>query len=274
MQISKLIGRLIAWLGRACLVLVLVLIALYYMAFAIKVFGPGGFGHEVPFITPEEAQRAMANTAPHRISDDDFCTDRDTLMPPVDAVLHIGTIPTDPNFSDRDRALFTTVSAVIFNNPDGVLHEYDANTGAIRPSQTIDHKFLRPNFVVMSTIRQPWDFGFLKVRDIYKMVGVKLPNGTLKILRINRSTRSRLVQGVETPKDLRFPLITALNSTRSGFGCFTNSTDPWRQYYFQQHQLGRFSYYNGRFYAAKRLHPIPWQAAGELKGGVPTQVDR
>ena len=74
------------------LVLVLVIIALYYTAFAIKVFEPGGFDREVPFITPEEAQRAMANTAPHRISDNDFCTDRDTLMPPVDAVLHIGTI--------------------------------------------------------------------------------------------------------------------------------------------------------------------------------------
>ena len=43
MQILKLIGQLIAWLGRACLVLVLVMIALYYTAFAIKVFEPGGF---------------------------------------------------------------------------------------------------------------------------------------------------------------------------------------------------------------------------------------
>ena len=49
-----------------------------------------------------------------------------------------------------------------------------------------------------------------------------------------------------------------------------------RRYHYQYRELpDLFSYYNGRFYAAKRLHPNPWQAAlGELKGGVPTQVDR
>ena len=45
-------------------------------------------------------------------------------------------------------------------------------------------------------------------------------------------------------------------------------------YHYQYRELDPFSYYNGRFYAAKQVAPIPWQAAGELKGGVPTQVDR
>ena len=274
MQILKLIGRLTTWLGRACLVLVLVMMALYYTAFAIKVFGPGGFGHEVPFITPEEAQRAMANTAPHRISDNDFCIDRDTLMPSVDAVLHIGTIPIDYEFTERDRALFTTVSAVIFKDLDGVLHEYDTSTGVVRPSQTIDHKFIRPNYVVMSTIQQPWDFGFLKVRDRYGMAGIILPDNTLSILRINRSSRRRLGQGVETPKDWHFPIISGMNSTYSSVNCFVWSPSRKRRYHYQYRELDLFSYYNGRFYAAKPLHPNPWQAAGELKGGVPAQVER
>jgi len=55
---------------------------------------------------------------------------------------------------------------------------------------------------------------------------------------------------------------------------FGSITARKRRYHYQYRVLDLFSYYNGRFYAAKQLHPNPWQAAGELKDGVPTQVER
>ena len=261
MQILKLIGRLIAWLGRACLVLVLVLIALYYMAYAFLVFKAGYYQHEIPFITLDQTRRALGDDAyPNRRNDDEFCANIDVLLPTVDAVLHLGTLPADFQFADRSKDLFTTVKAVIFDDNQGVLREYDVAEDVIKLASNTEYGSINPNYTSLRTIVQPWDLGLFKVRDLYSMEGVVLPNGQLEILRRTRLARRRLVVGLVTPKDRLFPFIDAINppNVKIYCGAVAESKILPRAW-----EIPRLSYFNGRFWGAEPAPENLWNTSSQ-----------
>ena len=242
---------------------------LFYSLFLFNAFHPGGRRMGVPFISPKLAIAAMGEDAfPNRTKDADFCTNNVAFHDAKSHTLHVGILPTDFEFSVHDKELFSTVGAVVFEGTDGKIYQYDvvANQVFLAPSEQFED--LEPNLVAISVNVQPWDLGFFKIRDSIGLIALLAPDDEVIFLRRRRLSRRRLTWGIETPKDIQFPIVEGLFSQVEFTYCEflpRNSETP--RYLVNYHRLPRFNYYNGRFYTEDRLSQNPWESIGDRQGG-------
>lgn len=262
MALGQILMQTALWLVKAVAIMALIILIFYYASYAVRAYNTGYFQYEMPFISPDKARLALGEDAfPNRIHDDEFCDNVDVLLPPVDAVLHLGTLPADFEFDDWSKALFATVTAVIFEDHEGILHEYDMTAGIVKLSNDTEYATIKPNYAGVVTIVQPWDLGLFKVRDRYYLEGLVLPNGQLEILRRTRRLRSRLLVGLTTPKDKYFPLIYLINPPSVSLFCRSSTAGAKSQIYPQAWGIPQLSYFNGRFWGAEPAHSNLWNTS-------------